>query len=43
MMMLKAGPPVDGFIDRLISQRQTLDYLCIQAEKIKDAYMRLEL
>ena len=23
------------------SQRQTLDYLCIQAEEIKDAYMRL--
>jgi hypothetical protein len=88
MMMLKAGPPVDGFIgsyrkklastcrsikDQLRSifevgsgntiseyrlelpspelmamfnhsrQRQTLDYLCIQAEKIKDAYMRLEL
>ncbi len=25
------------------TQRQTLDYLCIQAEEIKDAYMRLEL
>ena len=25
------------------SQRQTLDYLCIQPEEIKDAYMRLEL
>jgi integrase len=25
------------------SQRQTLEYLCIQPEEIKDAYMRLEL
>jgi len=25
------------------SQRQTLDYLCIQPEEIKLAYMRLEL
>ena len=25
------------------TQRQTLDYLCIQAKEIKDAYMRLEL
>jgi len=42
-VQLNTGVPELMVIFNHSSQKQTLDYLCIQPDEIRDAYMKLEL